>query len=157
MIFDGDDEGTGFTNGLMVAKPVAHQSNNWLKNAVAWTLSPQRDALWALTNEGDLCRTSTQKRHWQIVRRNAVSSNALRFMYPSLHLSPRGDMVAFCHMFGGRSISIVSTSRQRPWTISWRAPVGTVKILGWASGKALPLLELKRNEEAPAVVIQLEK
>lgn len=157
LIFEGDDEGLGLTSGLMVAKPVAHQSNNWLKNAVAWTLSPQRDAIWALTTEGHLCRTSTKRRHWQVIRRNAVSAKALRFMSPSLFLSPRGDLVAVCHAFGGNNISLVSTSSHRPWTISWRAPVGKAKILGWPSGKSLPLLELQRTDEAPAVIIQLKK
>lgn len=157
LIFEGDDDGLDLTSGLTVAKPVAHQSNNWLKNAVAWTLSPQRDAIWALTTEGHLYRTPAKRRDWQIIRRNAVSSKALRFMSPSMSLSPRGDMVAFCHTFGGSNISVVSTSPKRPWTISWRAPVGKVKMLGWASGKSLPLLELQRKEESPGVVIQLKK
>ncbi len=157
LIFDGDDEGLGVTSGLTVAKPVAHQSNNWLKNAVTWTLSPQRDAVWALTTEGHLCRTTTKRRHWRIIRRNAVSTKVSRSMSPSLSLSPRGDMVGFCHAFGGSNISLVSTSPQRPWIISWRAPVGKVKILGWASEKSLPLLELQRDEKSPAVIIQLKK
>jgi hypothetical protein len=156
-MFEGDDEGLGLNSGLMVAKPVAHQSNMWLKNAVAWTISPQRDAVWALTTEGHLCRTSIRRRQWQIIRRNAVSSKTLLVMSPTLSLSPRGDMVAFCHALGGSSISLVSTSPKRPWTISWRAPVGKVKVLGWTSGKSLPLLELQRSDQAPAVLIQLKK
>jgi hypothetical protein len=72
-MFEGDDDGLGLNSGLMIAKPVSNQSNNWLKNAVAWTISPQRDAVWALTTEGHLCRTSTKRKNWQIVRRNALS------------------------------------------------------------------------------------
>jgi len=30
-------------------------------------------------------------------------------------------------------------------------------VLGWAPGKSLPLLELERSDETPAVVIQLKK
>ncbi|HVF84889.1 MAG TPA: hypothetical protein VM821_02825, partial [Abditibacteriaceae bacterium] len=71
--------------------------------------------------------------------------------------SPRGDMVAFCHTFGGKDISLVSTSPKRPWAISWQAPAGKVEMLGWAAGKSLPLLELQRNDQTPAVVIQLTK
>jgi len=157
LIFEGDDEGLGLNSGLIVAKPVVHQSNTWLKNAVAWTLSAQRNAIWALTTEGHLCRTPVQKRRWQIIRRKAVSSTALQFMSPSLLVSPRGDMAAFCHLYGGSNVSIISTSRKRPWTISWRAPVGKVKLLGWASGKSLPLLEWEPNTETASVIIQLKK
>jgi hypothetical protein len=157
LIFNADEEGLGLFSGPMVAKPVAHQSNPWLKNAVAWTLSPRRDTIWALTTKGHLCRSSTRRKQWQIVRRNAVSAKALRRMSPSLSLSPRGDMVAFCHTFGGKDISLVSTSPKRPWAISWQAPAGKVEMLGWAAGKSLPLLELQRNDQTPAVVIQLTK
>lgn len=157
LIFEGDDEGLGLTSGLMVAKPVSHQANNWLKNALAWTLSPQRDAIWALTTEGHLCRTPTRKRQWRIIRRHAVSSKALRFMSPSLSLSPRGDTAALCHAFGGSNLTLLSTSPQRPWTISWKAPTGKIKMLGWASGKSLPLLEWEWKAEAPSALIQLKK
>ena len=157
LIFKGDDQGLGSPSELTVARPVAAQSNNWLKNAVAWTLSPKRDILWVLTTEGHLCRTSTREKQWQIIRRKAVSLKTLQFMSPSLSLSPRGDVIAFCHMLGGSSISLVSTSPKRPWAINWRVPKGKVKVLGWAPGKSLPLLELERSDETPAVVIQLKK
>jgi hypothetical protein len=156
-MFEGDDEGLGLNSGLMVAKPVAHQSN-----IVAEKCCGMDDFATTRRGVGTHNRRSSlpdvnQKKTVAIIRRNAVSSKTLLVMSPTLSLSPRGDMVAFCHALGGSSISLVSTSPKRPWTISWRAPVGKVKILGWTSGKSLPLLELQRSDQAPAALIQLKK
>jgi hypothetical protein len=157
LIFEADDCERNLPRGLTVAKPVAHQSHKWLKNSVTWALSSRRDAIWALTSEGHLLRTQAKKRQWQVIRCNAISTQALRLMSPSMSLSPRGDMVAFCDMFGGTNVSIVSTSPKRPWTLSWKVPLGKVKVLGWPLGKSLPLLELQHNKQEHSVVIQLNK
>lgn len=161
LIFMDDDalwSGTTAPTGLAVTKPKTRESNIWLENAAAWALAPQGDgkgnAIWAITTDGHLRRTSTKRKHWQIIRRNALP---VQYMPSTLSVSPRGDMVAFGNMFGGKNISLVSTSPRRPWTISWRAPVGKVRVLGWAQGQTLPLLELQQSDDAPAIVIQLKK
>lgn len=153
LIFGGDDGGSpGYPEGLFVAKPVAHQFNIWLSNVLAWTLSPNRNVVWAL-REGHLYRTSAHQKRWQVVTRKVVSLK----MWPSLSLSPRGDMAVLCHRWGGNCVSILSTSSRLRWTANWLPPVGRAKVLGWASGKSLPLIELQRADGTAAQVVQLTK
>ena len=158
LMFKGDDEGLGGPVDLEVADVRARgkrrRSRVWLSQVVAWTLSARRDFVCALRANGDLLRSSTRRKRWQLLRRGIKQDKGESGFAPVMQVSPRADMVALWNPEGGRGIALFSTSSRRPWTISWRAPRTGASVVGWRQGQSLPLIEM---QDKSFLLVQLSK
>jgi len=157
LIYKADDDGLEGAVALTVAKPRAHIANPWLPDVLAWTLSADRKVIWALQQNGDLRRSPSTAPRWELVRRKVFKLDAQWGFYPMISASPRGDMVAITNDRGGSGITLVGSSARRAWASTWRAPSGTVQLLGWARGHTLPLLEWQSAAGGPPKVVQLAR
>ncbi len=146
-----DDDGLGGPGDLVVAQPRSHSRNAWLRDVVAWTISADRNVLWALKSNGDLLRTPSRLKSWQVVKR--LGRRAVSSYVPALTASPRGGLLALSNP-SGRGLTLIS-ARAQPWAVAWAAPYGTVRVLGWAPERSLPLVELSL-QDAPVRIAQLK-
>lgn len=157
IIFAASEFGSGGATGPVVENPASGHSQKWMRVSYAHTLSARRDVVWAIDDKGDLYRSPTKKRQWTLIRRRVLRVRPNYYPRPMLTLSPRGDMIAMYDAWDGKSLSIVSTSKKKPWAVSWRPPSGTIKVIGWAAGGALPLLEWQQRSDGPGIMVQLAK
>lgn len=148
LAYRDDDEGLGGPVSLTVAQPRTATTNAWLPHIENWTLNAHKDTIWALTEAGQLLMTSSQHRAWHLIASHITSHKTGTGDYaPMLTLSPRGDMLAVWNMWGGRNLSLISTDPTHPWQQSWQTVQNKIKVLGWAKGQTLPLLEVRHADD----------
>lgn len=158
LVFRADDEGLGgrFPVPLVVAEPAVRQARDsvWQKDVVDWALTPRRDALWAVTDAGDVYRTPTAGRHWKrLLHIGTATKIADNGSSPyRILVSPQGNQAA---VWTGAALTLVSAS-VRP-ARRWKLGHGVFTVLGWPRGKALPLLAVQRTDAAPWELWQLEQ
>jgi hypothetical protein len=156
LAYRADDDGLGyrFPVSLIVDPPAIRHARDlvWLKGVIDWTLTPRRDALWAVTEAGDVSRTPTAGRHWKrllhIGTATKIGDNG-NSPYRIL-VSPQGDQAV---VWTGETLTLVSAAG-RP-ARRWNLGRGVFTILGWPRGKSLPLLALQRTYTAPWQLWQL--
>ena len=157
LIYLADDGGLGGAGDLIVARPSSRPKTQrhqvWLKDAVAWTLAPRRNTIWALRDSGDLMRSPVSAPQWKRTRR--LPKSVFGEYETTLTASPHGNMIAVSHGSQGRKLTMISTGA-RPWIATWATPGGTFEILGWEPGRSLPLLAWNWNPDKPARIIQLK-
>lgn len=157
LIYLGDDGGLGGAGDLIVSQPSSPRNSRrrqvWLRDAVAWTISPRAKTIWALKANGDLMRSPTRAAQWKRTRR--LPKSVLGEYETTLTASPHGNMVAVSHGSQSRKLTMISTGA-RAWVATWATPGGTFEILGWKPGRSLPLLAWNWNPDKPARIIQLK-
>lgn len=155
LMFETEDFGWGNPDALNVARPQSHEFNVWKPRPGHSLVSADASLAYVLTPQGDLLRTSTRRKGWQTVRRGAVSARFMRGAKVSA-LAPKNGVIALCERGEARSVTLLSTAPRRPWTAVWKAPRGTVSVVGWAAGKPLPVVALEAKEGAFPTLFQLE-
>ncbi|MDQ2686616.1 MAG: hypothetical protein M3Y28_01985, partial [Armatimonadota bacterium] len=145
LAFRADDEGLGgrFPVPLVVAQPGVRQARDsvWQKDLVDWALAPRHDALWAVTNAGDVSRTPTAGKHWKRLLHGTRTKASHTVLSPfRLLMSPQGDQAA---VWTEDTLTLISASGAP--ARRWRLGRGQFTVLGWPRGKALPLLAVQRT------------
>lgn len=157
LAYRADDEGIGnrLPVSLTVDRPAIRHARDiaWLKGVIDWTLTPRRDALWAVTDAGDVSRTPTAGRHWKrLLHLGTATKSGDNGSSPyRISVSPQDDHAA---VWTGDALTLISATAAP--ARHWRLGRGQFTVLGWPRGKALPLLAVARSDSAPWQLYQLE-
>lgn len=140
LVFQDFDDYT--PKSLVVARPKIKQHSEWLDNVVSWTLSAQRDAVWAIDNLGHLYNSSTQKRQWTLVKRGVGKAE--------ISISPSSDVVALSHSTDNPDqwyLALFIPANGQVWQWQSSEAKGEFQIIGWAKGQKFPLAAFRPNTE----------
>jgi dipeptidyl aminopeptidase/acylaminoacyl peptidase len=139
--FRDNDDGIAFSPvPLVVAEPEKKERQAWQAQVVAWTLSPRRETLWAVTPRGELAQSSSRGKNWKPVARGVTSADYQGGL--NLTLSPGGETVA---VWNGeveaprqRLLALVNTESGKIRRCA--LPGEGFAVLGWPASQPLPML-----------------
>lgn len=148
LAYPDNNEGLG-SAPLTVDVPEKRKHQAWRPKVIQWALAPGKNVLWALTDSGDLSRTSTQKALWKQIAHVLPARDGEPI---HLLLAPQGRYAAVAT---GPRVTLVSaaTGAERHWLV--HVPYDNYFVLGWIAGRSLPLVAVQPSQNTPDQIWQL--